>query len=122
MKNICTGAERFFNINRKIFRFFSLFPSHHTIIHPLRQEKNAAAFLPPQELLLLAEGLAVGALVLGGVVFVGTHQDPVQGAVVLGIAVVSAGLDGAFNALVCMTVHFSSSFLFGTALVWPKAK
>ena len=55
--------------------------------------------------LLRPEGLAVGALVLGGVGLVGAHQNPVQGAVVLGVAVVSAGLDGAFNALVCMTVH-----------------
>ena len=50
----------------------------------------------------------------------GAHQDAVQGAVVLGIAVVSAGLDGAFNALVGMTVHRKSSFLFDTALVWTN--
>ena len=37
----------------------------------------------------------------------GAHQNLVQRAVVLGIAVVSAGLDGAFDALVCMTVHSS---------------
>jgi hypothetical protein len=36
---------------------------------------------------------------------VGAHQNPVQRAVVLGIAVVSAGLDSAFDALVGMTVH-----------------
>ena len=53
----------------------------------------------------LAEGLAVGALVLGGVSLVGTHLDTVQRAVVLGVAVVCAGLDGAFDALVCMAVH-----------------
>jgi hypothetical protein len=70
--------------------------------------------------LLCPEGLAVGALVLGGVCFMGAHQDAVQGAVVLGIAVVSAGLDGAFNALVGMTVHRKPSFLFDTALVWTK--
>ena len=76
--------------------------------------------MPPQEFLFCPEGLAVGALILGGVAFMGTHQNPVQGAVVLGIAVVSAGLDGAFNALVGMTVHRKSSFLFDTALVWTK--
>ena len=54
---------------------------------------------------LLAEGLAVGALILGGVGLVGAHQNPVQGAVVLGIAVVSAGLNGAFDALVGIGVH-----------------
>jgi hypothetical protein len=36
---------------------------------------------------------------------VGAHQNAVQGAVVLGVAVVGAGLDGAFDALVGMTVH-----------------
>ena len=35
----------------------------------------------------------------------GTHQDSVQRAVVLTVAVVGAGLNGAFNALVCMAVH-----------------
>ena len=52
----------------------------------------------------------------------GTHQNPVQRAVVLGIAVVSAGLDGAFDALVCMTVHKKNLLLFGTGLVWPIGK
>ena len=55
--------------------------------------------------LLLAEGHAVGALVHGGVILMGTHQDAVQRAVVLGVAVIGAGLDGAFNALVGMAVH-----------------
>ena len=35
----------------------------------------------------------------------GAHQNPLQGAVVLAVAVVSAGLNGALNALVGMTVH-----------------
>ena len=55
--------------------------------------------------LLLAEGLAVGALVHGGVALVGTYQDAVQGAVVAVGAVVSALLNGAFNALICLTIH-----------------
>jgi hypothetical membrane protein len=59
----------------------------------------------PPLVLLLAEGLAVGALVLGGICLVGTHQNPVQGAVILAVAMIGAGLDGAFNALVCMAVH-----------------
>ena len=66
----------------------------------------------------LTEGLAVGALVHGGVCFVGAHQDPVQGAVVLGVAVICAGLYGAFDALVGMMIHLSSSFLFGAKVVW----
>ena len=43
----------------------------------------------------------------------GTHQDLIQGAVVLVLAVISAGLDGAFDALVCMAVH--NDFLL---LIW----
>ena len=35
----------------------------------------------------------------------GAHQDPLQGAVVGVVAVVSAGLDGAFDALVGIAVH-----------------
>ena len=61
----------------------------------------AAAFMP----LSLAEGLAVGALLHGGVHLMGTHHDLVQRAVVLGVAVVSALLDGAFDALVGIVVH-----------------
>ena len=54
---------------------------------------------------LLLEGLAVCALVHCGIGFVGAHQDPVQGAVVLAGAVVGAFADGTLNALVCMAVH-----------------
>ena len=53
---------------------------------------------------LLAEGFAVGALVHGGIGLVGAHQDAVQRAVVLVLAVVCTLLDGAFDALVGMTV------------------
>ena len=51
------------------------------------------------------EGLAVRALVNGGICFVGTYQDPIQGAVVLTGAVVGAVGYGALDALVCMAVH-----------------
>ena len=40
----------------------------------------------------------------------GAHYDLVQGAVVLVLAVICAVLDGAFDALVCVTVHLTSSF------------
>ena len=43
----------------------------------------------------------------------GAHQDLIQRAVVLGIAVVSAGGDGAFDALVGIAVHLDSLLLFG---------
>ena len=61
---------------------------------------------------LLAEGLAVGALVLSGIHLVGTHQDAVQGAVILVFAMICALLDGTFDTLVGMTVHRKSLLLF----------
>jgi len=70
-----------------------------TEIYERRRRSAARAFLLP------AEALAVGALVLGGVGLMGAHQDPVQGAVVLMVAVVGAGLDSTFDALVGITVH-----------------
>jgi hypothetical protein len=60
---------------------------------------------PPPLVLLLAEGLTIGALIHSGVGFVGAHQNAVQRAIVLSVAVVCARLDGAFNALVGMTIH-----------------
>ena len=57
--------------------------------------------------LLLAERLAVSALIGSGIHLMGTHQDLIQGTVVLVAAVMGALLDGAFDALVCMTVHKS---------------
>ena len=55
--------------------------------------------------LLLPEGLAVGALVHGGVTLVGANQNPVQSAVVAAAAVVGALGDGAFDTLVAVAVH-----------------
>ena len=60
--------------------------------------------------LFLAEGHTVGALVNGGVGLVGTHQDPVQRAVVLIVAVMGTLLNGTFDALVGVTIHSDSSF------------
>ena len=73
-------------------------------------KENCGSMLLPQlpDSLLPAEGLAVSALICGGVDFVGAHQDLVQGTVVLMAAVVGALLDSAFDALVCMTVHNKS--------------
>ena len=75
----------------------------------------AAAFMP---FLSLAEGLAVRALVLSGICLVGTHQNPVQRAVVLAVAVICAGLYGAFDTLVCIVIHdaLPPSFGFGFSM------
>ena len=66
----------------------------------------------PECRLLLPEGHAVGALVLGGVFLVGTDLDAVQGAVVFTLAVVGTLMDGTFDRLVGMAVHKKSSFEF----------
>ena len=98
--------------------YFS-FLSYHII--PIRQggnaEKAAAKGCRRWIILLLPEGLAVGALVHSRIHFMGADKDPIQGAVVGVIAVISAGLDGAFDALVCMTIHIHFLLLFGTLLV-----
>ena len=49
----------------------------------------------------------------------GTNQDPVQGAVVLAVAVMGALGNGALNGLVCVAVHSNSSF-FGFGLIIPR--
>ena len=49
----------------------------------------------------------------------GTHQNSIQRAVVLRVAVISTLLNGAFDALVCLAVHNTSSFLLGSEIVCP---
>ena len=92
----------------KIFSgFVSVFTAYDNCFHYFRQEEieKAAAFATAYSALSLAEGLAIGALIHGRIGFMGTHQNLVQRAVVLVLTVVSARLDGAFDALVCMAIH-----------------
>lgn len=63
--------------------------------------------------LFLAEGLAIGAFGLGGVHFMGTHLNAVEGAVVLTAAVMGAGPNGAFDTFVGMAIHKLASFIIG---------
>ena len=81
--------------------------------------KIAAAKAAAWKNLFFPEGLAVGALVHGGVGLVGAHHNPIQGAVVFVFAVISTLLYGAFDALVGMTVHTQSSFVVASGVVWP---
>ena len=67
--------------------------------------ENAAADAAAFMLLSLAERLAVGALILRGVGFMGTNQNAIQRAVVLAVTVVCTLLNGALNGLVGMTIH-----------------
>ena len=52
----------------------------------------------------------------------GTDQNPVQRTVVLILTMVRTLLDGAFNALVCVTVHKEASFEFGFASSMDRAQ
>ena len=61
--------------------------------------------------LLSAEGLAIGALIHGGVLLVSTYQDALQGAVIGFVAMVDTLLYSAFDAFIGMAVHMLSSFL-----------
>ena len=74
--------------------------------------------LPQQGESALAERLAVGALILRGIGFVGTHQNSIQGAVVLAVAVISTLLDGTFDALVSMAIHSKTPPFLISAIVW----
>ena len=73
----------------------------------VKNKKKCGGKIPPQEafLLFLPEGLAVSALIHSRIAFMGADQNAIQRAVVLSITVISAGLDGTFDALVCMAVH-----------------
>ena len=90
------------------------FPQPIINVFPLfvKGKKNCGGKIPPHEalLLFLPEGLAVSALIHGGVGLMGAHQNLVQRAVVFAVAVVCALLDSTFNALVCVTVHKIASF------------
>ena len=70
-----------------------------------RKKKKCGSFRCRGAALLLAEGLAVGALIHGRVLLMGADQDPVQRAVVFGVTVIGTGLDSTFDALVGMVVH-----------------
>jgi len=66
---------------------------------------KSAAAEAAAKVLLLTEGLAVGALIHGGVHFVSTYQDTLQGAVVSILAVICALGDSALDALIRMAAH-----------------
>lgn len=72
--------------------------------------------------LLLQVGQAVGALVHGRVGLMGADADLVQGAEVLGPAVVGAVAHAALDTFVGMTIHCSFLLWFGTALVCPPPR
>ena len=73
-------------------------------------KRKAAADAAAKDALLLAEGLAVSALVNGGVGLVGAYKNTIQRTEVFGVAVIGALLNGTFDALVGVAAHNNSSF------------
>lgn len=82
-------------------------PFHHTILEKIVKKKFAAGHSCRENgtLLLLTEGHAICALINSGICLMGTHQDPLQRAVVCLITVMGTLVDGTLNALVCVAVH-----------------
>ena len=111
MKKMCTSQKRYLN-----FLFFYII----ILFYSLFVKENRGSICCRDDLsLLFAEGLAIGALIHGGVGLVGAHKNAVQRAVVLIFAVVCTLLNGAFDTLVCVTVHSFSSFDLDSAVVCP---
>ena len=77
--------------------------------------KKGCVLQRTQKDLLLSKGLTVSARVHGRVTLVGADQNTIQSAEVGAAAVVSALLNGAFNALVGLTIH-CHFLLFGDVL------
>ena len=117
--------ERIMYIRQRIYKSLSAvdlagFPyDYFTGFFHYRQEKRKRRQTPPQlRVLLLAEGLAVGALVHGGVCFVGADHDAVQRAIVLVFAVVCTLGNGALDALVGIAVHIVDLLYLSSNVVW----
>ena len=107
--------------NKRIYKH-SIF-CYIILLFPLFVKKRkATAVAVALEGLLLAERLAVGALIHGGIQLVGAHQNPIQGAVIFGIAVIGTLLDGAFDALIGLAAHGVFLLLFGFTDSMPRGK
>ena len=107
-------------ITKTIFEFSRFFPIISEVMpfvkkRKKKQSKPGKKTLKPvsagyetrqkKTLLLLSEGHTVGALIHRGAGLVGAHQNLVQRAVVLVLAVVCAVPDGTFDTLVGVVVH-----------------
>ena len=103
------------------------FPVHHigfcALCQAVQQKRRLPPFREPRKgKSALAEGLAVGALIHGGIGLVGAHQNPIQRAVILFFAVMRALVYGALNALVGMAIHSFFLLLIGFGLSMARMK
>ena len=121
MKNTCTAPKRFLNNtqNRTILQHFSNIIPYN--LHSSRSKQKKRRPKPPLiDFLLSPERLAVGALVHSRISLVSTNQNALQRAVVGLVAMVSALLNGTFDGLVCIFVHFCSLLLLSSFLGCPR--
>ena len=113
MKKICTSKKRYLNFPGFFLSYPKLCPSSRK---ERKKQSNPGKNSPKpvsagyetrqkRMLLLLAEGHTVGALIHRGAGLMGAHQNLVQRAVVLVLAVVCAVPDGTFDTLVGVVVH-----------------
>ena len=79
------------------------------------RKKTKAAAVAAAKMLLLAEGLAIGALIHGGVCLVGAHLNAVQAAIILTAAMVLAGGYGAVDAAIGFLHNEKAPFGWSTA-------
>jgi len=107
-------------------RHFDLHRNPPSTVPPVRRRVRIAcldgSFDLCQSALLLTERLAVSALVHSGVCLVGAHQDAVQRAEILGVAVVCAGLNGTFDTLIGLAVHFVPLLIFEFAIIMARER
>lgn len=84
---------------------------YHNIFHLSVKSKKECGGKATAKKSLFPERHTVGALVNGGVGFVGANQDLLQRAEVCIFAMMSTLLDSTLDALICMAVHIISSFI-----------
>ena len=113
MKKICTLRERYLNYEN-LYTIILLF------IWTVKN-KRGSDFLPRLFFLLQLKGFAVGAFAHGGILFVGSHQNPVKRTVVLSAAVIGALLHSAVDTVIGMAAHVVHLLSNGTLYsVWEE--
>ena len=118
MKKICICGKRTINS----FHSCNIIPFRRFFVKKKSLQGREVSLPCRNRGLLHPEGLAVSAGVHSGIHFVGTHQNPLQRAVVFVVAVMGTLLDSALNGLVGMAVHKRPPFDLDSGIVWPQRR